>query len=221
MSQAAAKPALVTTEAKRAEELRGDERRGDERRGDERRQKLLQAAARCFITSGFHGARMAQIAKEAQMSPGLIYHYFDSKEDIIAAMVRAHADEKRCMVDSLEAAGPHVIDQLLDNMAESVESTTDPFWSALMLEMTAEATRSPQIAETLRAVDAEIKERVLASLAQGVDGEEIDTRLELFVAMLQGVGIRNILNPALDKAAAIRLMKDVVGVLFPKKSGPA
>lgn len=181
---------------------------------EDRREKLLQAAERCFVESGFHGARMAQIAKQAQMSPGHIYHYFESKEQIIAEMVRSHAEEKLCSLEKFEQAGDRVVDVMLESLEESVDSNTDPFWSALMLEMTAEATRNPEIAATLRTVDADMKARVIKYLGAGVNQENIDSRLEVLVALLQGIGIRNILNPNLDKANVLRLARGIIDALF-------
>jgi TetR/AcrR family transcriptional regulator, repressor for uid operon len=45
-----------------------------------RREQVLDAAAHCFRRHGYHGASMAEIAGAAAMSPGHIYHYFQSKE---------------------------------------------------------------------------------------------------------------------------------------------
>lgn len=188
-------------------------------RAEDRRQRLLEAAERCFIASGFHGARMAQIAKEARMSPGHIYHYFDSKEEIIAEMVRAHVDEKQCMLERFEAAGDKVVDRMVEDLKESVDSSTDPFWSALMLEITAEATRNPEIAEMLRTVNVEMKARVLNCLKGALDQPDIDARLEIFIALLQGLGIRSIVNPAFDKAALLPLIEDIVEKLFRPAAG--
>lgn len=183
-------------------------------KGEDRRERLLQAAERCFVASGFHGARMAQIAKEAQMSPGHIYHYFDSKEQIIAELVRAHVGEKQAMFDRFEQAGEQIVDELVECVEEGVDSNTEPFWSALMLEITAEATRNSEIAEVMRAVDAEIRARVVKSLGDGVCKADLDARLEVMVAIFQGMGIRNIVNPGLDKKAVVKVMREVVEALF-------
>ncbi|MCA8888688.1 MAG: TetR/AcrR family transcriptional regulator [Parvularculaceae bacterium] len=181
---------------------------------DSRRSRILNAAEQCFIASGFHGARMSQIAKAAKMSPGHIYHYFESKEQIIAEMVRAHAEEKKCMVVQFENAGDRFVDLMVENLESNVDSSTDPFWSALMLEITAEATRNPKIAAMLREADSEIKSRVIAALLDGGDRHEIDMRIEVFVALMQGLGIRNIVNPKLDKKLIAELTRNIVEILF-------
>jgi len=52
----------------------------------DRRDEILVAAQACFARAGFHQTSMQEICSEAQMSPGNLYRYFRSKEDIIAAI---------------------------------------------------------------------------------------------------------------------------------------
>jgi AcrR family transcriptional regulator len=181
---------------------------------DDRRERVLRAAERSFIASGFHGARMAQIAKEAQMSPGHIYHYFESKEQIIAEMIRAHFEEKMTTLERYREAGDRVVDLMIENLNNSIATNTDPFWSTLMLEIAAEATRNAEIASALRSMDADMKSRVTGYLRNGVNQDDLDTRLEIFVALLQGLGMRNIINPNLDKGAVVRIAREIVELLF-------
>lgn len=51
-------------------------------RAEKQRQRILAAARRCFVERGFHAASMATIADTAEMSQGLIYRYFESKNAI-------------------------------------------------------------------------------------------------------------------------------------------
>lgn len=50
--------------------------------GDRRRQ-ILDAAVRVFARQGFHATRVADIAIEADVAYGLVYHYFSSKEEVL------------------------------------------------------------------------------------------------------------------------------------------
>ncbi len=50
------------------------------------RERILAAAAEVFARSGFHGARVADIAEQAGIAYGLVYHHFHNKEDILAAI---------------------------------------------------------------------------------------------------------------------------------------
>jgi AcrR family transcriptional regulator len=49
----------------------------------EKRRKILDAAIRVFARQGFHSARVSDIAAEAGVAYGLVYHYFDSKDQML------------------------------------------------------------------------------------------------------------------------------------------
>ena len=49
----------------------------------DKRRVILDAAVRVFASQGFHTCRVADIADEAQVAYGLVYHYFSSKEEIL------------------------------------------------------------------------------------------------------------------------------------------
>ena len=53
---------------------------------ENRKNQILDAAKHCFEQKGFHATTMAEICARAQISPGALYRYFSSKEEIIDAM---------------------------------------------------------------------------------------------------------------------------------------
>src|SRR5947209_8198742 len=53
---------------------------------DERRRQIVEAAVRVFARAGYHGARVADIAVEAGVAYGLVYHYYPSKEALLEAI---------------------------------------------------------------------------------------------------------------------------------------
>lgn len=52
-----------------------------------KRLQILDGARRCFLASGFSAASMGEIAREAKVSKGTLYVYFDSKDALFAALV--------------------------------------------------------------------------------------------------------------------------------------
>ncbi len=57
------------------------------------KQKILDAALKLFIERGYHKTTVAEIAREAGVSKGLTYNYYESKEELLYAIVD-HASQK-------------------------------------------------------------------------------------------------------------------------------
>ena len=52
----------------------------------DRRRQILDAATAVFARSGYHGSRVSDIAREAGIAYGLVYHYFENKEEILRSV---------------------------------------------------------------------------------------------------------------------------------------
>ena len=59
------------------------ERRDGQAPAPEKRRAILDAAITVFARQGFHSARVSDVAAEAGVAYGLVYHYFDSKEQML------------------------------------------------------------------------------------------------------------------------------------------
>lgn len=55
------------------------------------RERIIRAALEVFADKGLHGATVVEIAKAAGITGGALYRYFDSKEEILQAVVDVHA----------------------------------------------------------------------------------------------------------------------------------
>jgi TetR/AcrR family fatty acid metabolism transcriptional regulator len=55
---------------------------------EERRRQILDAAVRAFAKNGYHACRVSDIAEEAGVAYGLVYHYFESKDAVLEAIFR-------------------------------------------------------------------------------------------------------------------------------------
>lgn len=54
----------------------------------DKRQVILDAAIKVFARTGYHGSRVSDIAREAGIAYGLVYHYFKNKEEILDTIFR-------------------------------------------------------------------------------------------------------------------------------------
>ncbi len=58
-------------------------RQGGAKAAPDKRRLILDAAVRVFARQGFHACRVADIADEAGVAYGLVYHYFASKDEVL------------------------------------------------------------------------------------------------------------------------------------------
>ena len=99
---------------------------------ERRRQKIVEAARRCFGSEGHAGATVAKIAEEAGVSHGLLYQFFDSKDHLFDVVLRdVIRDWVRAMVPDDPDEG--AADALEGMLRRSVEfCRTNPLLPAVM-----------------------------------------------------------------------------------------
>jgi AcrR family transcriptional regulator len=175
-------------------------------RADAQRDRILCAALKCFVEHGFHAASMASIAETAQMSPGLIYRYFENKNAIVLAIVQRQLEEKRTMIRQFQSS-EQVVDRLLDTFEEWRAKLNNAMSVALMLEMSAEATRNPQIADALRGSDRTMRKEFEDWLRRpreqggaGMPAERASSRSLALRYVVDGLAVRAAREPDLDPA---------------------
>src|SRR4030081_1701913 len=70
----------------------------------DKRRAILDAAVRVFARQGFHTCRVADIADEAGVAYGLVYHYFSSKEQILDTLFLERWDVMLAAIAAADAA---------------------------------------------------------------------------------------------------------------------
>ena len=178
----------------------------DASRAAARRQQILAAAAQCFREHGFHGASIAQISKIAGMSAGHIYHYFENKEAIIAAIVEQDLESLLQMTAELRAACD-VRQALIARAAQGVIEQLDPLTAGLKLEIVAEAARNPRVAEIVRNADTASRKSLgetIRNVRQRAGHEDdelaIAGMIEMVATLFEGLLLRTLRHPQLDHA---------------------
>src|ERR1043165_4877840 len=154
----------------------GTMRRANVQLQADRRFEILQAAQACFARSGFHQTSMQEICTEAGMSPGNLYRYFRSKEEIIAGIAerdRADAAEQFAAVgngnffDGLAAlAQQHLVERSIEEVA-------------LCAEIMAESRRNPAVARIYQDMEADVRARFIALLRRAAERGEVRRDIDL------------------------------------------
>ena len=78
----------------------------------DKRRVILAAAVRVFARQGFHTCRVADIADEAGVAYGLVYHYFSSKEQILDTLFLERWDVMLTAIAEADAASVPARDKL-------------------------------------------------------------------------------------------------------------
>jgi len=79
---------------------------------EEKRRQILDAAVRVFARKGFHTSRVGDIAEEAGVAHGLLYHYFSSKDEVLETVFRDNWAVLLERVHAVEAADEPAREQL-------------------------------------------------------------------------------------------------------------
>jgi AcrR family transcriptional regulator len=188
--------------------------------------QVLEAAAVCFAEEGFHGTSMAKLAKSAGMSVGHIYHYFDSKEAIIAAIVEQELAKRLEVFEQLEKQDD-VLQALIDRADQGLAARMDKRETGLRLEILAEAGRNPRIAAALRDADEAARRTFRQVVAKAVgrraalSAADLEARIEVVIGVFDGMMIRAVRHPDLDRAAALRALKLAIRHLLTAPAAPS
>src|SRR3989304_9535726 len=132
-----------------------------------RRQQILDAAAACFARRGFPQTTMQDICDEADLSPGAVYRYFHSKEEIIEAMseYRQRQNAERLERAMVKETTLEAFDELLRAFFIDRDQAELAMNCALIVELAAESPRNEDVRTSQSRADAAVRER-LAELGE-------------------------------------------------------
>ena len=149
---------------------------------EEKRRLILDAAVRTFARTGYHATRVGDVAEEAGVAYGLVYHYFSSKEDLLESIFR------ETWSDTLEAL--RVVEESGLPAAEQLRQVTAIFlrtWRRqpdLVRVLIREVARSPEMQRRVDEIGAvfDVMERIVArGQADGELRSDLDPRLAAWI----------------------------------------
>jgi AcrR family transcriptional regulator len=166
----------------------------------DRREQILSAAMVCFAKHGFHQASMHDISAEAHISVGLIYRYFESKEAVIATMADRHKKEIHEVLERARKA-PSLLESLEILFTAHCCENSPKVQSAFVVDLYAEASRNPQVANLVLGVLQTAMEGLTDLIARAPETQKSAHDLtphemaELIFAVGRGMLMRDVLQP--------------------------
>lgn len=183
-----------------------------------RRAHILDAAELCFARHGFHRATMQDICKEAHVSPGALYGYFDSKEALIEGIAerdRAEFAERFAVLGDAE--------DVIGSLGELAKRyfAEEPAHKRLMcVEIGVESTRNPRVGQIHRTVDGFVLASFEALFQRLKDDGRIDpvfdipTLARVVVTIGDGMFWRRAVDPAFDVNRLLPAILETIGLLM-------
>src|SRR5436190_7337837 len=187
------------------------------RPAEDKRRQILAAAVRVFAAQGYEASRVGDVATEAGVAYGLVYHYFGSKEAVLEAVFREQWGRLLAAVALAEETGKTAPEQL--GLVVKIVLRTwrdDPDLVRLLVR---EITRSPhlqrevdEIAEAFAAL-----ERIVAQgQREGTIRSTLDARLAAWMLygaleeILTGWVLGQLRDAPDDVAAAERAVSETL-----------
>ncbi len=197
----------------------------------DRRTQILDAALICFAKRGFHQASMHDISGEAGISVGLIYRYFENKDAVISAMADRHKKEIQEVLERARQA-PNLLESLEILFTAHCCEDAPQVVSAFVVDLYAEASRNPHVADLVRDVLQTAMEGVTDLIARSPEAESAAHGLkphelaELIFAVSRGMLMRDVLQPQEMTAAERRtrqleVTRRLWSLLFKSENEPA
>jgi TetR/AcrR family transcriptional regulator, repressor for uid operon len=175
----------------------------------DRRTQILDAALVCFAKRGFHQASMHDIAAEASISVGLIYRYFENKEAVISAMADRHKKEISEVLQRARQA-PTLLESVEILFTAHCCEDAPQVVSAFVVDLYAEASRNPRVADLVRDVLQTAMDGVTDLIARAPEAQAAAHGLsptelaELIYAVARGMLMLDVLRPQQMTAAERR-----------------
>jgi AcrR family transcriptional regulator len=149
---------------------------------EEKRRLILSAAVRVFARDGFHTSRVGDIAEEAGVAHGLLYHYFSSKDEVLQTVFRENWADLLVRFEAVEAS-EEPAEEKLRGIVKILLRTwrNDP---ALVTVMVREVGRSHHLATQVDDIGkgfAVIRRVIEQGQAEGAFRPEIDAELASWV----------------------------------------
>jgi AcrR family transcriptional regulator len=187
-----------------------------------RRQQILDASAACFSRRGFHQTTMQDICEESELSPGAVYRYFRSKDEIIEAMCAHGQNQNAEVIEGVmtQASTAGAFEELIRVFFVELDSLRSFETCALNLELISEAPRNDHIRDYLTRTNQEIRQQFVSLIERGQAAGEIDPKLDpdavarVMVACYQGFITQRLVDPDIDVVAYADVLRGLFGGSF-------
>lgn len=165
--------------------------------------RILDAARKCFIQSGFQGASMQEICNTAQMSPGALYRYFPSKDAIVLSICEQHRQEDAKILMSMRQ-NPNVIEGAVNATMEHIRHVHESGFAPIFSEIRASSQRNPALGQACDAAMLQARNSFKEYLSEAIAEGKIhpivplEALLDIMMALADGLVANDLPSKGID-----------------------
>jgi len=183
-----------------------------------RRQQILEAACACFGRRGYHRTTVRDICRQAKLSPGAVYGYFKSKEEILEGLASLGRENTRSLLEAArtEESAVAVLAQLLETAVGHLNTAQNQESIRLDVRLWGEALDVPRIRKLFLAALPSTCAPFAGIVREGQERGDLPAELDpssvarVCVALCLGLQAQKALDPGADLAGCSR----VISALF-------
>ncbi|GAA1325616.1 TetR/AcrR family transcriptional regulator [Leucobacter albus] len=185
---------------------------------DERRAQIMAATRRVMVQRGVAMLRVADVAREAGVSPGIVHYYFESKDELIRETFEdnfSSSFERRSALLAEELPADKKLRRLLESYVPVDEATRES-WH-VWLELWVGALQDEQLRRLNETAYGEWRRLIRDVIDEGVDqgvfvAEGLTSKVNQLIAMIDGLAVQALLGSTVITAEAMReLCAEFVG----------
>ncbi len=171
----------------------------------DRAARIVDAMRASVAARGVAASTFDHVAREAQVSRGLLHYYFGTKERLLAEVVRRDCEVRMHVIDE-QLSGAQSADEVIDGLVASLEDlvVNDPAFITLVFELFTLSRRNDEILAEFAELLRRTREHV-AALLKAKEDEGIlrlhaapDAVADVLFSMADGVSLRMLTDTGRD-----------------------
>lgn len=171
-------------------------------------QQIIAAAYQLLGHKGYDATTIKEIARAADVAPGLVHYYFASKDDLLLAVLQEAA--KRYVAEVEKVGNALATDTLMEQAFAQTRDRVnqEPEWYRLRYELLSLGLRNPKLLAGLSNLLAEGRRCIAQVIRQVVQDSQVDADAlsPVLLACFDGLALQKLADPSFDLEGAYQML---------------
>lgn len=179
---------------------------------EDKKKRIIEAAYTIFAKKGYTNASIKDIAKEAEVAPGLVHYYFENKLDVLLS-VQKHVQEN--YHEQYENRDAHLLTSQETLREIKARAEKDPDWYSWRYEIYSMGLKNEELRDEVAKILKDGRDSLAFPLAdRQIEGSE--ALASILLACFDGLALQKIIDPTFDINKAYEILERIVEVYLKK-----